>query len=103
MSDEELKELLKKIDSKFQELSPLLHKAGRALVKKAKVERGVKLGYSIGCDEAGTNCLILFPIEVEEKTFDDWHEGYKWVEESVKPLFKGLKWLVLDTPYGLLS
>jgi len=93
MSDEEIRELLKEIDLKFQEITPLLQKAGEALVEKAKIEKGVELRYFIG-----RSYLALLR---GEKNFDTWDEGEEWLGNSVEPLFEGLKWLYVDAPFGL--
>ena len=102
MNNKELKDLLKQIDSKFEQIMPLLDMAGRALVEKAENEKGVKLKYSIGWEEGGIECLCLHARRNEEaKGFNNFNEGFEWERESIEPLFEGLKILCFDTPFGL--
>jgi len=98
MEDSELKELLIEIDDKFEELIPLLHKAGKALVDKAQKEKGVELRYSIGWEETGINFLCLAEGKKNFKSFD---EGVDWLCSSVQPLFDELRYLHFDAPFAL--
>jgi hypothetical protein len=43
MTDQELKKLLKQIDDKFEEIFPLLDKAGQGLADKVRKRRGIVL------------------------------------------------------------
>jgi len=98
MTDTELRELLEQIDSKFDEIIPLLCKAGEALVDKARREKEVELVYNIGWEEGGINCLCL---DVGKKGFGNDDEAFEWESEEIWPLFGGLKYLYFSAPRGL--
>ena len=100
MEDQDLRELLKEIDQKFQAIMPLLERVGKALAEKVRRETGVEVCYSIGWEEAGINTLCLL-LEEGRKGFKNYKEASDWLDKNIYPLFDGCKVLNFDVPFSL--
>jgi len=98
MVDEELRMLARNIDESFAKIMPMLERLGSGFVEKAKQEKGVELTYAIGWEESGINTICL---RRGRKNFSNQIEAYEWQRCFVDPIFKGLRYLDFDAPFGL--
>jgi hypothetical protein len=102
MTDQELKKLLKQIDDKFEEIFPLLNKAGQGLADKVEKETGYRFDFSIGHPEAGINCICLQgPDDIKTPCFPNSHAARKYEDSKIYPLFSKLRYVYFSTWGGL--